>query len=253
MKIYNRLIDWKSRNHKGLFVLIDPDKGGISDLVSRAVVSQDSGADLILVGGSHLTIDKFDSLITAVKDEVSVPVVLFPGGAGQLSGKADAVLLLSLISGRNPQYLIGEHVTAAPIIKRMGIEAIPTGYMLIESGKMSAIEFITGTKPIPRDQIKIAVSHAIAGELLGMKLIYLEAGSGGANPVPVEMITAVSKSIEIPLIAGGGIRSAEQAQNAVQAGADFIVVGNALEDASAGTLVREMKAAINPLHPFNSL
>ena len=245
VSIYKRLLEAKTQGRRGLFVLIDPDKGLEGDLVRRSVEAQRGGAELVLIGGSHLNSDNFNLVIPAIKTVVDIPIVLFPGGASQLSVHADALLLLSLISGRNPQYLIGEHVTAAARIKQLGLEAIPTGYMLIESGKTTAIEFISNTKPIPRDQPGIAASHALAGELLGMKLIYLEAGSGAKYPVPGDMISVVAEQLTIPLVVGGGIRTPEQAQSAVKAGADFIVVGNALEEDAPGSLIEELVSAVN--------
>jgi putative glycerol-1-phosphate prenyltransferase len=244
VKVYQKLLDYKSRGEKGLFVLLDPDKMTTPVLAKQAYQAQEFGAKAILIGGSHLGLDNFESAIIETKKACSIPVVIFPGSANQISPKADAVLFLSLISGRNPQYLIGEQVISAPHLKRFGIEVISTGYMLVESGHTTAIEFISGTKPIPRDQIGIAVAHAIAGEMLGFKTIYLEAGSGADFPVPEEMISAIHKSISLPLIVGGGIKSPEVAKAKVSAGADFIVVGNALEGKPDDILLREMVTTI---------
>ena len=173
-------------------------------------------------------------------------MILFPGNNYQLCEEADALLLLSLISGRNPEYLIGQHVVAAPLIKESGIEAIPTGYLLIDGGKISTTSYITQTVPIPADKPDVAVATALAGEQLGLKLIYLEAGSGAANPVSAEMISAVKKNVSLPLIVGGGIRSGAQAEAACQAGADIIVVGNILE--KAPELLMELSLAVHGTH-----
>ena len=244
--IYNYILNLKKSGKKSLFVLIDPDKDSSQALKSQAVAAQDNGAAAIFIGGSYLSGDIFDRTVRELKTGLEIPLIIFPGGSAQLSPQADAVLFLSLISGRNPQYLIGEHVTAAPVVKKMGLEVISTAYMLIEAGRTSAVEFVSNTKPIPREQTGIAAAHAIAAEMLGMKMVYLEAGSGALQPVPAEMITAVRKSIDLPLIVGGGIRSPEQAQTAVSAGADFIVVGNALEKGEEKTtLLNKIVKAIN--------
>ena len=244
--IYNYILDLKNSGKKSLFVLIDPDKDSPQALKSQAVAAQDTGAAAIFIGGSYISGDIFEQTVRELKTGLEIPLIIFPGGSAQLSPHADAVLFLSLISGRNPQYLIGEHVAAAPVVKKMELEVISTAYMLIESGRISAVEFISNTKPIPREQTGIAAAHAIAAEMLGMKMVYLEAGSGALLPVPPEMIAAVRKSTTLPLIAGGGIRSPEQAEQAVSAGADFIVVGNALEKSEGKTaLLKQIVQAIN--------
>ena len=172
----------------------------------------------------------FEATIEAIKLQCNIPVVIFPGSNYQLSNKADAVLFLSLISGRNPEYLIGQQVMAAPAIKQMGLEAISTGYILVDGGRTSSTSYITQTMPVPHDKIDLAIATAQAGELLGMKLIYLEAGSGAKKPISAEMIAAVKRNISVPLIVGGGIRTSEQAEEICKAGADILVVGNALEE-----------------------
>lgn len=244
MTVYQKLLNLRLKGEKGLFVLIDPDKGTPENLSFQAEHAQNAGVTAILVGGSILNKDDFDRAAQSMKEALTIPLIVFPGGASQVSAFADAILFLSLISGRNPQFLIGEHVAAAPVIKQLGIEAIPTAYMLIESGGITAIEFVSNTKPIPRDQSAISIAHALAGEMLGMKLIYLEAGSGAKQTVPREMISAVAENIGIPLIVGGGIRTPEQAREAAEAGADFIVVGNALEKTEDDGLLKDIAAAI---------
>jgi putative glycerol-1-phosphate prenyltransferase len=209
-------------------LLIDPDKYSTNSLIATLFAADDSGADIILVGGS-LVSDRIDSTIELIKQNTNIPVVLFPGSLMQLSKKADAVLLLSLISGRNPDYLIGNHVLAASYLKQSGLEIIPTGYILIGNGS-SSVEYISNTKPIPEDKIDIIIATAIAGELVGNKLIYLESGSGADSPFNTEIIKEVKRNISIPLIVGGGIKTPEQINEITKAGADVVVVGNAIEN-----------------------
>lgn len=214
---------------KKLFaVLVDPDKCVGEALLNFIELAQKAKPDFIFIGGS-LTTESTDKAIESIKQNCNIPVVLFPGSASQFSPKADAMLYLSLISGRNPDFLIGQHVVSAPFIKKSGIETISTGYMLIESGSTTSVEYMSNTRAIPRDKNGITVATAIAGELLGNKLIYLEAGSGAKLPVPQEMIEAVKKHISIPIIVGGGLRTKGDIQSAIKAGADIIVVGNILE------------------------
>lgn len=215
--------------HKQLAVLIDPDKQTEESLLRLVKQAENCKVDLFFVGGSLLVEDSFEKTVSLIKATSSIPVIIFPGNNYQLSNKADALLFLSLISGRNAEYLIGQHVTAAPLIKEHGIEAIPTGYMLIDGGRVSTTSYITQTVPIPADKPDIAVATAMAGEMLGMKMIYLEAGSGAHTHVNAGMVNAVKKNIGVPLIVGGGIRSGEHTEAVCKAGADIIVVGNVLE------------------------
>ncbi len=224
--LYSQL---NSQNKKQLAVLIDPDKHNEETLAQLLHLAQNARTDFFFVGGSLLLQDRFEKTIAYIKEHSKIPLIIFPGNNYQLSPRADAILFLSLISGRNPEYLIGQQVIAAPLIKKANLETIPTGYLLIDGGRTSTTSYITQTVPIPNDKPDIAVATALAGEMLGMKLIYLEAGSGAVNPVSAEMITAVKKNISVPLIVGGGIRSAEQAEEICKAGADIIVVGNILE------------------------
>lgn len=224
--IYNKI---KETGTPKLAVLADPDRYSEESLFELIERAKNCRADYFFVGGSLLMEDRFEKTVSNIKSRTSIPVVIFPGSNYQISSKADAILFLSLISGRNPEYLIGQHVVAAPIIKEAKIEVIPTGYILIDGGRTSTTSYITQTVPIPHDKPEIAVATALAGEMLGMKLIYLEAGSGANNSVHTDIIRAVKKNITIPLIVGGGIRSGEQAEEICKAGADIIVVGNILE------------------------
>lgn len=228
MNIYSKITNSISAEKKMLAVLVDPDKCMGEDLSRFIKLAKQAQPDFILIGGS-LTTESTDFAIERIKQNCNIPVVVFPGSASQFSAKADAILFLSLISGRNPDFLIGQHVVSAPFIKKSGVETISTGYMLIESGSTTSVEYMSNTRAIPRDKINIAAATAIAGELLGNKLIYLEAGSGANMPVPTEMIQAVKSQVAIPIIVGGGLRTSTEIQNALQAGADIIVVGNILE------------------------
>ncbi|HBI81255.1 MAG TPA: geranylgeranylglyceryl/heptaprenylglyceryl phosphate synthase [Bacteroidales bacterium] len=211
-----------------LAILLDPDKEFQVDVDTIVAHGHKVGASLILVGGSLVT-KPVDSFIGMLKSKTSLPVVLFPGSAMQFAPNADGILFLSLISGRNPDFLIGQHVAVAPTVKQSGVEVIPTGYILIDGGSPTSVQYMSQTMPIPNTKPEIAVATAIAGELLGLKAIYLEAGSGAMVPVPAVLIQAVRKAITIPIIVGGGIRTREQYQSALDAGANLVVVGNGLE------------------------
>lgn len=224
------VIDLFRKNKKQLAVLIDPDKLSDEKLVETALIAEDAGADFIFVGGSLLTSDNLFRSIRTIKENSKIPVVLFPGNSYQLSRNADAMLFLSLISGRNPDMLIGMHVLSAPYIKLAGIETVPTGYMLIDSGKPTSVTYMSNSFPIPNDKKDIAACTAMAGEMLGLQVIFMDAGSGALQPIPVEMVRFVKGSIEIPLIVGGGIRTPEKANEMLEAGADIIVVGNRFEE-----------------------
>lgn len=232
------------KHHAGYFVLIDPEQCEIEKCVKLAGEIEQAGADAILLGGSFLTND-LHRIAKALKQETELPLVLFPGDSMHLTPHADAILYISLISGRNPNYLIAEQVKAAPWIQRYALKPIPTGYMLIEGGNKTAVEFMSGTMPIPRDKPDIAGPHALAAEYLGMQMVYLEAGSGAVHSVPEEMITAVKNQISIPLIVGGGIRTPEIAAKKVEAGADFIVTGNVLEENGSLELMRAFANAVH--------
>jgi len=227
--IYKKILLNREANRKMLAVLIDPDQCRGSVLAGTVAMLKSYTPDFIFVGGSHMLTASVDSLIGLLKDEVKTNVVLFPGNAAQFSVHADALLYLSLLSGRNAEFLVGQHLTSALAIKNSNIEVVPTGYLLIDGGKPSSVEYISNTRPIPRDKNEIALSTAVAGELLGMRLIYLEAGSGAEIPVPLEMIECVSAGLSLPLIVGGGIKTTEQLSAAFDAGADIVVVGNVFE------------------------
>jgi len=245
LKIFQYLCDTVSRRRAAFCVLIDPDKSHDEKLFNFVKKSSDLGVDALFVGASLLLNDSFDEILRKIKSRTSLPVIIFPGGTKQISAHADAILFLSLISGRNPNYLFGDHVFAAPLIKECNIEPIATAYMLIESGSISTTEYISNTRPIPRDKPEIALVHALAAEYLGMKMVYLEAGSGAKLTVPNEMITSVKHEVSIPVIVGGGITRPETAAEKVEAGADIIVIGNALENSWKDDIVKSLAAAIH--------
>jgi putative glycerol-1-phosphate prenyltransferase len=204
-----------------------------------------AGVDAFLIGGSLLFSNEFDETLKLIKQHTQVPVVIFPGNVSQVSSVADAMLFLLLISGRNPENLIGNHVIAAPIIKRMGLETISTGYILVEGGHVTSVEFMSNTKPIPRNKADIAVAHALAAEMIGIKMLYLEAGSGAELSVPEAMIQKVAKYCTLPLIVGGGIRTPEEARQKVEAGASFVVTGTIIEEQSQSSLIKQFADAIH--------
>ncbi len=225
--IYNSILDLSGRQ-KMLALLIDPDETASDKLPLLLKYADNVGISIILVGGS-LVNQPVGSFISAIREFSSLPVVIFPGNPSQLSDKADGLLFLSLISGRNPDFLIGNHVIAAQFLKNSSLEVIPTGYMLIENGSTSSVEYMSNTRPLPRNKPDLAVSTAIAGELLGLKLIYMEGGSGAAGIISPDLIGAVKKSISIPLIVGGGIQNAGDLKRVFDAGADMAVIGNAVQ------------------------
>ena len=227
--VYSYLMDVKERYGAGFLVLMDPDRAPSNVVVEHAIKCRDAGVDALLVGSSLMMRSEFHRSVEALIDSVDIPVIIFPGEISQIAEKADAILFLSLISGRNPDYIIGEQVRSAPVIRNMGLEAISTAYLLIESGRMTSVEFMSNTKPIPCDKPDIVAAHAIAAEILGMKLVYLEAGSGAAQPVPDTIIREVVSEVNIPVMVGGGIRDTDTVAMKVAAGASFVVVGNHLE------------------------
>lgn len=228
-RIYLDLLDAKKKNHKKLAILIDPDKNKITKLPRIVDLAKKNKVDYFLIGGSLIMDDSLDEVLAYIQKNCDIACILFPGNSYQLSPRADAILFLSLISGRNPELLIGNHVLAAPFLKNASLEIIPTGYMLIEGGVQTSVSYISNSMPIPANKIDIASSTALAGELLGLKTIYMDAGSGAINPISVSMIKAVREAIDLPLIIGGGIRSPEKIKENLKAGADMIVIGNAIE------------------------
>ena len=233
----------KKTGKKQFAVLIDPDKVNSKVTKQLAVLATEAEVDYFFIGGSLVVNNSTDACIQVLKEYADIPTVLFPGHPVQLSFQADAILFLALISGRNPDLLIGQHVIAAPLLKKSDLEVIPTGYMLIDGGAPTSVSYMSNTTPIPNNKPDIAVCTALAGEMLGQQLIYMDAGSGASLAISEEMIKAVSEAISIPLVVGGGIRCGESAYEAVAAGADIVVVGNAIE--KKPTLLKEISAAIH--------
>ncbi len=225
--IYDKII--RKPGTGQLAVLIDPDMQTKESLQKLLEIAGKSKISFFLVGGS-IVYNTVDFVIEQIKTQTTIPVLLFPGSLLQISTKADGILLLSLISGRNPEYLIGNHVVAAPVLKSSSLEIIPTGYMIVENNTTTSVEYMSNTKPIPANKPDIAVATAMAGEMLGLKTIYIEAGSGAGHTVSTKMIKEIKKNIDIPLIVGGGIKTKKQADSIIDAGADVIVVGTAVED-----------------------
>ena len=228
--IYNEIIQSKLESQKLLAILLDPDKVVLENLSGLILKINQSPATHVFIGGSQVTATIIDQLVVQIKQYCHLPIVLFPGNPSQISDKADAILFLSLISGRNPDYLIEHQVNAVPMLKQTDLEIISTGYILIESGTETAVERISKTKPLDRDHIDYVVQTAQAGEMLGNKLIYLEAGSGAKQAVSLEMIKKVAQNIEVPLLVGGGIVDLQGIQNAHDAGADLVIIGTAFEN-----------------------
>lgn len=243
MEIYHSLLERKQQQKKSFAVLIDPDKVNHHSLKEIISLSLDASVDYFFIGGSLVVSHFLDEAVRQVKKECNIPVILFPGSPSQLCNEADALLYLSLISGRNPELLIGQHVISAPAVKKSGLEIMPTGYMVIDGGAPTTVSYISNASPIPSDKNEIAVCTAMAGEMLGMKLIYMDSGSGALKPITESMISDVAAKIEIPLIVGGGITDPEKAYLNCKSGADVIVIGNAIEKDSS--LIREMSAAIH--------
>ncbi|CAF3786758.1 unnamed protein product [Rotaria sp. Silwood1] len=241
--IFNKILEDKKQGKKSFAVLIDPDKVDTSSLEKIVALSVDAKVDYFFVGGSLVISSHLDECIQYLKSASNIPIVLFPGSPSQVSKYADALLYLSLISGRNPELLIGQHVLSAPFVKQSGLEIMPTGYMVVDGGAPTTVSYISNAAPIPADKTDIAMCTAMAGEMLGMKLIYMDAGSGAKHPITEKMISKVSSNVDAPIIVGGGIVDANKALANCKAGADIIVVGNAIEkDAS---LIKEISAAIH--------
>jgi len=242
-RIYTQLLEKKQKGQKSFAVLIDPDKVNKQSVEQLVKLSVDAAVDYFLVGGSLVISNRLDEVVQQIKAVCDIPVILFPGSPSQVSSYADALLYLSLISGRNPELLIGQHVISAPFVKQSGLEIISTGYMVVDGGAPTTVSYISNAAPLPADKNEIAMCTAMAGEMLGMKVIYMDAGSGAKRAITESMIQSVAQQIEAPLIVGGGITDPEKAYLNCKAGADVIVIGNAIEkDAS---LIKEMAAAIH--------
>jgi putative glycerol-1-phosphate prenyltransferase len=242
-QILNSLTEAKAAGQKKFVVLIDPDKVRLGNMDQVLDLAVEVGVDYFFIGGSLIVNNALDQCLLAIKERCKIPMILFPGSSLQLSWKADAMLFLSLISGRNADLLIGNHVIAAPYLKLSPLEIMPTGYMLMDGGSPTSVLYMSNTRPIPTHKDDIAVCTAMAGEMLGLRLMFMDAGSGAQVPVPEHVIESVSGAISIPLIVGGGIRTPELVAANVKAGADVIVVGNAIEKDPG--LVREMAAAVH--------
>lgn len=241
--IYQSLVDRKQLGKKSFAVLIDPDKVDDTNIQKLIALSLAAKVDYFLVGGSLVVSNYLDKCVQLIKKSCNIPVILFPGSPSQVSKYADALLYLSLISGRNPELLIGQHVISAPLVKQSGLEIMPTGYMVIDGGAPTTVSYISNAAPLPNNKTEIAICTAMAGEMLGMKLIYMDAGSGANIPISERMIHEVSKCVDVPLIIGGGIVEPEKAYLNCKAGADVIVVGNAIE--KDPSLIKEMAAAVH--------
>ena len=247
MNIYNFITLNKQKGKKLFAVLIDPDKQSTNELVQVVEKAVAAKVDLIFVGGSLLTNGNFATCISTIKSNCSIPVVIFPGNSMQVNKDADGILFLSLISGRNPDMLIGNQVISAPLLKHSNLEILPTGYILIDSGKPTTVSYMSNTTPIPHEKNDVAACTAMAGELLGLKLIFMDGGSGATKPISESMIKMVRQSVDAPLIIGGGICNAEKAIANCKAGADLIVVGNSIE--KQPQILEEIAQSI---HEFNS-
>ncbi|MFZ9877856.1 MAG: geranylgeranylglyceryl/heptaprenylglyceryl phosphate synthase [Chitinophagaceae bacterium] len=240
--IYYQLQQAHAQGKKSFAVLVDPDKTDLQQMDTLLSLGEQAKIDYWFVGGSLVISSQLDELVRHIKKNTSIPVVLFPGSPSQVTRQADALLYLSLISGRNPELLIGQHVLSAPFVKQSGLEILSTGYIVVDGGAPTTVSYISNAAPIPADKEDIALCTALAGEMLGMKLIYMDAGSGARQPITTSMIKRVADQISIPLIVGGGIKTPEKAQESCKAGADLIVVGNAIE--KEVTLISEISAAI---------
>ena len=243
--LYQTLLAKKKRGQKSFALLMDPDKVNATAISQLCELATAASVDYLFVGGSLVISNHLDEVVQQVKKNCSIPVILFPGTPSQVSRYADGLLYLSLISGRNPELLIGQHVISAPFVKQSGLEIISTGYIVIDGGAPTTVSYISNASPVPADKNEIAMCTAMAGEMLGMKLIYMDAGSGAKRAVSEDMIAQVSRCIQVPLVVGGGIKDPEKAYLDARAGADVIVVGNAIE--KDNSLIREIAAAVHSI------
>lgn len=244
-KIYHYLLDVIKNKGAGYFVLIDPDQKNHSNIEEFVQAANESEVDALLVGGSLMMDAGNHDRVAKIKRNAKMPIIFFPGGVTQLNGYYDAMFFMSILSGRNPHYLIGEQAIAAPVVKDIGIETIPMGYLLLDGGTTTTVEFMSSTKPIPMDRPDITIAHALAAQYLGMKIVYLEAGSGAKIPVSLDTIKAVRNQIDIPVIVGGGIKTPQDAEERVKAGASFIVTGTVTEKSENLSVMKDFSKAIH--------
>jgi len=249
MKTFEYLLDVRERKGAGFLLLLDPDKLAHEDLSHVVKHAQDAGVDAFLVGSSLMTRDIFENALTEIKRHAKIPVIIFPGSLFQISSNADAILFLSVLASRNTDLIVGNHVHAAPLIRQHKLETISTAYILVESGKLTSAHFMSDSFPIPREKPEIATAFSMAAEMFGMKMIYLEAGSGALSYVPEEMVRMVSKSVKIPVTVGGGIKNPSAAHDLAHAGASFIVTGNFFEDNGNSGKLKEFARAIHFKQP----
>lgn len=245
MKTFNYLLDVREQKGAGFFLLLDPDKLAQEDLSLVVRHAQEAGVDAFLVGSSLMTRDVFEKTLGEIKRNAKIPVIIFPGSLFQISGLADAILFLSVLASRNVDLIVGNHIHAAPLIRQHDLETIPTAYLLIESGKITSAHFLSDSFPIPREKPEIAAAYSMAAEMFGMKMVYLEAGSGALSYVPKEMVQKVSRSVKVPITVGGGIRNPDVAHELASSGASFIVTGNFFEENGNSGMLREFARAIH--------
>jgi phosphoglycerol geranylgeranyltransferase len=243
--IYKRLIKVASKRGAAFVVLLDPDKESVVGLPEKVKACEKAGVGAFFVGGSLVQSSDIDDFTALLKASTVLPVVGFPGSLNQISRHLDAVLYLSVVSGRNADMLFGRHVYVAPVIKKLGIEPIPTAYMLVESGLLTTAQYLNNSLPLPRSKPEIAAATALAAEMMGMKLLYLEGGSGANEPVPTSMIKAVAQTCTSPIVIGGGLTTPVQVRERVEAGASIVVVGNAIEANGDISFLSEMAAAVH--------
>ncbi len=253
MKTFEYLLDIRGRKGAGFLLLLDPDKLANENLGNIVKHAQNSGVDAFLVGSSLMTRDVFEKSLGEIKKHAKVPVIIFPGSLFQISGQADAILFLSVLASRNTDLIVGNHVHAAPLIRQHKLETIAMAYLLVESGKLTSAHFMSDSFPIPREKPEIAAAYAMAAEMFGMKLVYLEAGSGANESVPGEMVQKVARAVNIPVIVGGGIRNPEKARELAQAGASFIVTGNFFEHDGNSNRLREFAKAVHIKQPVTTV
>lgn len=243
--IEQRLLDIKKERGSIFTVLMDPDSQSPTDFIQSAERAQKCGADVIFVGGSFMGSPTFTKMVKDLKESIDLPLVLFPGGCSHISPGPDAVLFHTLLSGRNPQYLVDEQVRGAVMVQALGMEAIPTAYLLIDGGQVTAVEYVSNTRPIPANKPKITFATALAAQMMGMRWVYLEGGSGAKEPVPVEHVALVAQGTKTQVICGGGLVTPEMAGARVQAGASMIVTGNLWEKCKDEGLMQSFADAIH--------